>query len=360
MPASNRQLEIDWDRGRQLALLRDCKLPDSLLSHDNRRVSKATAKLLLHLIDHHARGRTCFVSVETLAELAGRAPRTVIRATQALEALSVLIVQTDGRRRCNRYTIVWSELALLCQSNTPPAGDQRQSSRPYPECHLAPESSDTRAESSDTRAESSDTRAESSDTGVTLTAFRSAKEPPPPSPHRPNCAPTVTWEEAAAELAALGVEHVEGALSNCRRRGLSPGALLDACRTGIANCSRFGSLPAAVVTWCRVGAWPAPHVRPWQEIAERQTAAAVQAAEARRTRSNHESEAHDYRREFARLQTAYGKQLDDMPRDAIEQLIDSLNWTPFQRENWRRNPKGAGRCDLLRALEQRQVETMVH
>jgi hypothetical protein len=343
MPNTTRQLDLDFDRGRQLRILQNCRLPAELRANDSRHVSRITAKLLLQLIDHHARGRTCFVSVQRLADLAGCATRTVMRATQALQAISVLCVETDGRQRCNRYTIVWSELSLLCPADSPTAGDAGPRPQRRQECHLAPESSDTGAESSDTGAESSDT-------GVTLTAFRSAKEPPPPYPPQPNCAPAVDWRPAAAELRALGVERVQDTLAVSRQRGLSPDEVIDAVKTCRAYAGKFDRPPAAIVIWCRTGEWPAPGVLDWRIAESRRQNRADEASALRQQQASAEAAAESYKRERAALESAYGARLDALTCDELEPLIRAQRWSDFQRQNFRRNPQGACRYDLLVAL----------
>jgi DNA-binding transcriptional regulator YhcF (GntR family) len=229
-----RQLPLDFDRGSQLRSLQTCVLPE-LRGRDGRPVARPTAKLLLSIIDHHARGRTAYVSTKRLAAQAQCNVRTVIRATQALEACNLLIVERDGRRNCNRYTIVWTDLQLMSP------------------------------ERSDTFVERSDTFVERSDIGVTLKRIEAQiEEPPPPCPPAPDDGEKA-WEAAAADLISFGVEGIHGAMRAARGRGMTAADVLDDLRTAKANASRFRSPPAALASRLRTGDWPASRVRHWSE-----------------------------------------------------------------------------------------------
>jgi hypothetical protein len=86
------------------------------MTSKNGPVSMTTAKLVLMVIDRHGRGREAWLSYDTLAAEVGRSARTVKRAVEALEAISVLAVtfkRSPSGAVCNHYRIVWNELALL-------------------------------------------------------------------------------------------------------------------------------------------------------------------------------------------------------------------------------------------------------
>ncbi len=109
-----RQPTFDWQRGEQLALLRDVRLMRVA------GVSQVTLKAVLRSIDDHARrGGECWATQETLqAEIGASNVRTVKRAIAALLAASLITCERrkiPGAQRLtvNHYRIVWNELALL-------------------------------------------------------------------------------------------------------------------------------------------------------------------------------------------------------------------------------------------------------
>ena len=328
--SATRQQEFDWSRGRQLAILRDCVLPEGLQGKDGSSVSQAKAKALLKLIDDYARGRTAFVSLETLVEKSQMGRRTVIRATQALHALSLLIVVKDGRRRCNRYTLVWSELALLCPSEShscsssvaKPSGPSQADDHVAAMAAIASGTvpSATSATSLDDDEDGQDEEGDgwhSADQAKchpdqakchhgTLTVPRSAIEPPPPYPPDTQAAPEpITWGSAAAEIRAYGVQRTGDAIRYAKQRGSTPEELLDALRTCRANERLFARPPAALVEWCRSGDWPADGVRDWQ------TVGVLQRAQEDRRRSQALDNAVHYAFLEVRRRTPVGELIDD-------------------------------------------------
>ncbi len=109
-----RQPTFEWERGTQLALLRDVRLPRVA------GVSQVTLKAVLRSIDDHARrGGDCWATQETVArEIGVSNVRTVKRAIAALLAASLITcerrkVPGGHRLTVNHYRIVWTELALL-------------------------------------------------------------------------------------------------------------------------------------------------------------------------------------------------------------------------------------------------------
>lgn len=131
MPRPNRQSDprqqpIEWERGTQLALLRDARLPRVA------GVSQVTLKAVLRSIDDHARrGGECWATQETLqAEIGASNVRTVKRAIAALLAASLITcerrkVPGGHRLTVNHYRIVWTELALL-RDREPTANNEPQ------------------------------------------------------------------------------------------------------------------------------------------------------------------------------------------------------------------------------------------
>ena len=93
-------------------------------------------KAVLTAIDHHGRGRAggCRASIATLARSANCGDRTCTRAIEVLQLLGLVCVTNDGPRwgqlgsPCNRYTIVWSELDVLCE-RSPLEVHSRQAAR---------------------------------------------------------------------------------------------------------------------------------------------------------------------------------------------------------------------------------------
>lgn len=280
---TRQQLTLDFDRGAQLRMLQECQLP-TLTGKDGRSVARNTAKLVLHIIDHHGRGRTAFLTHDRLATQTNCSRRTTIRVIQALERASLLCVQRDGHRNCNRYTIVWSELGLLCPAPTSARAGTRHASESSPNRPTCPAPTSARAgtchPSTDTRTRTviersattapqkicdtnrgqSDTIAGQSDTRVTLTVLEAQEEPPPPTPV------VNPWQSAAAELDSLGVERIEETLQTARRRGVEAADVLDDAKTARYNSRRFQSVPRALVARLKTGYWPVEGIAHWQDL----------------------------------------------------------------------------------------------
>ena len=138
-PDDARQQQLDFVRGEQLRLLQDAELPKQARDKTGHGVRASALKALLTAIDHYGRGRSggAFASVRTLAAAANVGPRTATRAIEVLQQLGLLCVSNDGPRigqlgsPTNRYTIVWSELALLV--DRAPLARQRKHSAPASE-----------------------------------------------------------------------------------------------------------------------------------------------------------------------------------------------------------------------------------
>jgi len=110
-----KQLEIDWTRARQLMVLASAEIADAVIVEGDtpRKVRAVVLKAVLQAIDHHGRGKAAWVSYETIAREARICLRQAKRAIIALEQESLLVTDT---RKCNHYSIVWSELNLRCPS----------------------------------------------------------------------------------------------------------------------------------------------------------------------------------------------------------------------------------------------------
>jgi len=111
-----KQKTFDFSRGEQLAMIRDARI-ETTTAPDGRRVSGTVLRCVLRAIDDHGRGRPAFPSVKQICTTTGCGRRNVLRALATLEQiLGLLVIQrrgSQGGRLSSRYTIVWSELAIL-------------------------------------------------------------------------------------------------------------------------------------------------------------------------------------------------------------------------------------------------------
>jgi len=111
-----KQKTFDFSRGEQLAMIRDARIKTTT-APDGRRVSGTVLRCVLRAIDDHGRGRPAFPSVKQICTTTGCGRRNVLRALATLEqGLGLLVIQrrgSQGGRLSSRYTIVWSELAIL-------------------------------------------------------------------------------------------------------------------------------------------------------------------------------------------------------------------------------------------------------
>jgi hypothetical protein len=111
------QTTIQWERGTQLAMLRDAVLPAGT------GVAAITLKAVLRAIDDHARRvGECYATQETIAKCINATnTRTIKRAIGVLLDLSLITCERRkigiGRITVNHYRIVWSELALLAHQS---------------------------------------------------------------------------------------------------------------------------------------------------------------------------------------------------------------------------------------------------
>ena len=284
------QQQLDFDRGSQLALLRDAQLP-ARTAKDGRGVSAAVQKAVLRVIDDHGRGSEAWIGYETIAAESSHGVRTVKRAVEALIAASLLIAQP---RRCpagvvvNHYRIVWSELALLrrTRDQAPPAPAQHgapaighvpaavplaspvtrvafgnqagrtsgatsidEPAERSPGGDFAPERSATRTDRSATRTDRSATMAHK--------APGSASEAPPP----PTPAVSVGGEWAAAAAKFRGrIGQIDRLAEDARAAGETAEQFADRVAAALAiaeaNRTKFASAVGAAVYFLRCGAWP--------------------------------------------------------------------------------------------------------
>ena len=280
-----KQQQLDFDRGSQLALLRDAVLP-SRTAKDGRGVSAAAQRAVLRVIDDHGRGHEAWLGFETIALESSHGVRTVKRAVEVLAAASLLIVQP---RRCpagvvcNHYRIVWSELALLRrparENDTPapvrlgaPTSGHESAVRlasPVTQAALGNQAErgsvavDERPErvsgavcAPERSATITDRSATITDRSATMArkAPGSAPEaPPPPTPA------TSEWAAAAAKFRGR-IGQIDRLAEDARAAGESAaafaGRVAAAIATAEANASKLASVTGAAVYFLRCGAWP--------------------------------------------------------------------------------------------------------
>lgn len=285
-----KQIEINWERGTQLAILRECQLP-CVESPDGKRCSAAALKSILRVIDDHGGGREAWLAFETISREAGISVRHAKRCVACLVEISVVIVE---RRRatcgvvCNHYRIVWTELDLRRpgrvqrvappEAPVPPPSAKtetiRGTSSAYVEACTArvervmrpPERSATARDQSALGADQSALGSRPKCPGVTQSAPRSAPEaPPPPTPAVAN-----DWAAAAGRFRGR-IGQIDSLAAIARERGHSPAeweqTVEFALRTAAANASKLAKPMGAVVYFLRTGTWPVELTPPEQHAA---------------------------------------------------------------------------------------------
>ena len=188
-----RQLSIDFDRARQLCLIKDWR-PVTV-----DRVSGTALKAVLAQINQYGRGRVCFVSQSRLGQECGIHERTCRRAIAVLQSMGILIaVRTHAaegsRLTTNQYRIVWSQLAVIVERQGRYQSALARESTDLPDASAGP--SDTRADQRDTRADRwfecqgqtdlPDTSAGPSDTRTDQRDTRADQFSKPRCPNRPD------------------------------------------------------------------------------------------------------------------------------------------------------------------------------
>lgn len=154
---------MDWDRFQRDAWIEHADIPKGV-AKDGKTVTPNKMKGLLMLLNSHmGENSECWPSQDLLAKKMSVSVKTVQRAAEALQNLSLLIVQSKnrpGRQNVqNHYRIVWSELLLLDEDRRRAFNESIAGSR----AEVRTERSDTVAERSDIVSQRSDTGAERSD-----------------------------------------------------------------------------------------------------------------------------------------------------------------------------------------------------
>jgi hypothetical protein len=347
--------QMTFTRAEQLRTLRHCVVPGGQ-GKDGGGVAGTTLKLVLRILDDHAGGNyECWPSHDTIAREAGlKHRRQAIRATEALEAMSLICVRRAsppgvGRGgTVNHYRIVWNELHLLCPSESPAedldACDQS-----------AMDGTLVRDDSRATKVPLvSDQSAMGGTTKVPYMAHEAPNEapkkrPPPPKPPLPEDWAAVVNEFAGRQSAihVLADEHRAGGYTPDQfRERLSQAWAVVALP---ANRGRF-TKPAGAVAWfLRNGSWPAERVATPEASAVHQARRAAQSA-ARADAARHEAEQTAAAEDREAL---YGPFLDALGEEELQDLIErtpALRDPFFARWLRQRPPQGTVRMMLLRTL----------
>jgi hypothetical protein len=298
-----KQQRIDFSRGDQLAVLRECRLPD-VAAKDGVTVKAGVIKGVLGAIDSF--GRECFASIDTIAATANYSRRHVKRAIEALELLS--LITKDRRKNCygtttNHYRIVWTEVELLatkvpCRHYAPPD----QSAFPTDQSALEADHSALEA----------------------LKPPRSAKKNTPPPPRASSLQ---RWAAAEEVFRAQGIGQSARLIEHAQRRGITPDECEQLAEYFAEHATRNGwgpgvlfdrvanAKPGEAIAARWIPPTPAALKRAQAATQERQRLqASLATAQARAATS----EAIDERQS---LEARYGPALDALPRDVQRQLV---------------------------------------
>lgn len=269
LPAE-RQLQIDFTRAEQLALIRDARIPPAA------GISAHAVKSVLVAIDQFARGRECWASQVRIAAVANLSRRVCQRAIGRLIDLSLVTCdrvgcaeRTDHRGGVtNRYRIVWSELAVLSPAVSMRCAHPRQpdGARIPPSHHSRPApTAPTNAPLEPTNAPPGPTNAPPWRT-KRLEPLETTTAPPPPPTEPGTCSATVNGCAGLAADVELQTENPiaellrDAGLAHWRTLGvefarLDAHVVSAAIATYRANVSRLAG-PGALVSFLRTGVWP--------------------------------------------------------------------------------------------------------
>ena len=248
-----KQLGFDWNWAQRREWINEAVLTSGRANDGSPVSASAMAGVLNAINDHLGDNVEAWPSQATIAQRLKVSEKTVQRASQALESLSLLIVTARPSKSgtCNYYRIVWSELQLLsperraawaeilgrkqCEKLPPKLPN---SSRPRPSDTAAPPADNSR-EPSDTLTEPSDTLTGPPDTMSDEHYKEDQKEnhhhcaeparEPDHEPERsaePHTATQTmetsqTWKVVVSELEGLGMSQARTAVDAARRRGMS-------------------------------------------------------------------------------------------------------------------------------------------
>lgn len=260
------QMEIDWTRARQLMVLSASQLTDVQIQEGatQRTVRAITLKAVLQAIDHHGRGRTAWLSFETIAAETCCSVRQAKRAIQALEQESFIVID---RAKCNRYSIVWSELNLRCPSHRQldEVAAPVPASAPVP-THPAPDRSEfvTTRESAQGPVNSAQRTRESAQGALNSAQVGTRTVPEPnknrsePPAERPDGG---GWREIC-DCWRSKIGQISTLASEARASGETPESFLARLRAAWevavhpANKHKIHKPGGAVYRWMQRGTWP--------------------------------------------------------------------------------------------------------
>ena len=269
-----KQLEIDWTRARQLMVLSACQLTDVQIQEGatQRTVRAITLKAVLQAIDHHGRGRTAWLSFETIAAETCCSVRQAKRAIQALEQESFVAID---RAKCNRYSIVWSELNLRCPNHrqleeiaAPVPASGPNPTHPTPErgsVSSTRESAQGTFNSAQRTRESAQGALNSAQVGTQTVPEPHQNRTEPPAAAKSGTKGGGGWQEIC-EAWRSKIGQVATLASEAKAAGETPDAFLARLRSAweVAvhplNAGRFRSPAGAVYHWMRRQKWPAEGV----------------------------------------------------------------------------------------------------
>lgn len=220
------QRQIDFSRAEQLNLLTRSQLPGVTIQEgkQRRRIKPKDMKLLLRTIDNYARGkRSCWPTINTLAQDSQMSGRDVRRTLRGLQSLDLVAVRARGPH-ASLYAINWTELARLNNGPTPespaqigesPAQlDKSPAQMSKSPAHLGQQKRETFQET-----------------------------PPPPSPSS-----NADWKEVEEALVKVGLAEWHAAATAAQAAQVTPGHVLQI----VEHFRAAGGAYGAGALYCRI------------------------------------------------------------------------------------------------------------
>ncbi|QDV26724.1 helix-turn-helix domain-containing protein [Aureliella helgolandensis] len=224
------QETFDWTWAERREWITEADFPKGR-AYDGSSVSAAAMVAVLNAInDHLGKNPVAWPSQAKIAEKTKLSEKTIQRASEALQSLSLLIVEPKkGRSGTNHYRIVWTELQLLQparraaweailrekQTRTLTRGSARNQS------DIPAEQSDIVGEQSDILTDQSDTMSDEYHKGKPQKKTTTTPEPDQRAEPQTDVR---TWEVVVSELIELGLSETGArqAAAAARNRGLTP------------------------------------------------------------------------------------------------------------------------------------------
>ena len=196
------QQEINWNRGKQLRMLREIEIPTVRWS-ERTSSSGALIKSVLRQLDDYGGGRSCWPGLDTVARDLGRGERTVRMACAALELLGLIHRQRklcpDGKTRLH-FVIFWDQVEF-CWA--------RRAEQP---ASVAGYQTATDADQTATDARRS----------ISRKRIGNDQEAPPPPPSSESVPERDAWEAAEERLFSCGLARAAITIRCAKQAGLSP------------------------------------------------------------------------------------------------------------------------------------------